>query len=362
MPSILLLADINSSHTRKWAEELVANGYRIGIFSISKPLLNWYSPYGIEVLRTSESFDTGHSFFSKLKYVSLLSELKTACKKFDPDLMHAHYATSYGLLAALSGFKPYLISVWGSDVFDFPKRSFLHKQILKYNLKRSDCVISSSKIMAEEVRKYFSGQIEVIPFGIDLSVFKRNSHHNEKLTIGIIKSMEDYYGIDDLIRAFKIVIESRADSPLKLLLIGGGTQIEKYKKLVSDLGLISHVEFRGKIAQELVPAAHNEIDIFVNPSVHESFGVSVLEASATENPVIVTNVGGLNEVVVNNSTGFIVQQGNVNELVKAISYFVDNKEQIDIFGKKGRLFVSDNYDLKKVSTKITDLYSSFLKR
>jgi glycosyltransferase involved in cell wall biosynthesis len=58
----------------------------------------------------------------------------------------------------------------------------------------------------------------------------------------------------------------------------------------------------------------------------------------------------------------LVQQGNVNELVKAISYFVDNKEQIDIFGKKGRLFVSENYDLKKVSTKITDLYSSFLKR
>jgi glycosyltransferase involved in cell wall biosynthesis len=74
-------------------------------------------------------------------------------------------------------------------------------------------------------------QIEVIPFGIDLSVFKRNSHRNEKLTIGIIKSMEDYYGIEDLIRAFKIVKESRAESPLKLLLIGGGTQIEKYKKI-----------------------------------------------------------------------------------------------------------------------------------
>ncbi len=362
MPSILLLSDINSSHTRKWAEILVGNGYRVGIFSISKPLSDWYSSYGIELLRKSESFDTGHSLFSKLKYVSLLSELKTACKKFNPDLIHAHYATSYGMLAALSGFKPYLVSVWGSDVFDFPKRSFLHQQFLKYNLKNAECVISSSKIMAEEVRKYFNGVIEVLPFGIDLSVFKRNSLRNEQLTIGIIKSMEDYYGIEDLIRAFEIVKESRADSPLKLLLIGGGTQIEKYKKLVSDLGLVSYVEFRGKIAQELVPAAHNEIDIFVNPSVHESFGVSVLEASATENTVIVTNVGGLNEVAVNNSTGLIVQQGNENELVKAICYFVDNKEQIDIFGKKGRLFVSENYDLKKVAKKITDLYSSFLKQ
>jgi hypothetical protein len=80
---------------------------------------------------TSESFDTGHSFVSKLKYVSLVSELKTACRKFDPDLMHAHYATSYGLLAALSGFKPYLISVWGSDVFDFPKAFFFASTNLK---------------------------------------------------------------------------------------------------------------------------------------------------------------------------------------------------------------------------------------
>ncbi|MBK8586423.1 MAG: glycosyltransferase family 4 protein [Bacteroidetes bacterium] len=112
---------------------------------------------------------------------------------------------------------------------------------------------------------------------------------------------------------------------------------------------------------DLVPAAHNEIDIFVNPSVHESFGVSVLEASACENPVVVTNVGGLKEVVVNNSTGMIVEQGNQNELIKAISYFVENREQIDIFGKRGRAFVSGNYDQSNVRHKIKDLYTSFLK-
>ncbi|MBL0033768.1 MAG: glycosyltransferase [Bacteroidetes bacterium] len=340
MKKVLLLADEASSHTQKWADAVKANGFDVRIFSI----------------RSSDKSD-----LQKASYIQHLSLLKKTVREYKPDLMHAHYATSYGLLAALSGFKPYLISVWGSDIFDFPKRSFFHRQILKYNLRNSKCVVSSSNVMAQEVRKYFSGPIEIIPFGIDLSVFKRVAGRNKMITVGIIKSMEDYYGIEELIRAFKSVRENNSDTELKLLLVGGGTKIEKYKQIVSGLGLNEFVEFRGKISQDLVPAAHNEIDIFVNPSVHESFGVSVLEASACQNPVVATNVGGLKEVVVNNSTGLIVEQGNQNELIKAISYFVENREQIDIFGKRGRAFVSGNYDQSNVRHKIKDLYTSFLK-
>lgn len=341
MKKILLLADEKSSHTQKWADAVKAIGYDVMIFSFTS---------------------SGKGDLQKSSYIKHLSRLKKTIRDYKPDLVHAHYATSYGLLAALSGFKPYLVSVWGSDVFDFPRKSFIHKFILKYNLSHSENVISSSKVMSEEVKKYYNGPVTVIPFGIDLSVFKRTAPRKKSITIGIVKSMEDYYGIEDLIRAFKTVREKYAGIELKLLLVGGGSQIEKYKNLVSRLDLDRFVLFKGKISQELVPQEHNEIDIFVNPSVHESFGVSVLEASATENPVIVTNVGGLTEVVVNNSTGLVVEQGNQEELVKAISYFIDNREQIDIFGKRGRSFVSENYDIKRINFKINDLYSSFLNR
>ena len=364
MKKILLIADAQSSHTQKWAEAVKALGFDVMIFSFTVPLADQYLNTNIK-LATDQNLVKNEQFnqsdLRKSSYIKHLRQLKVVIKEFKPDLVHAHYATSYGLMAALSGFRPFIISVWGSDVFDFPNRSFFHNRILRFNLKNAECIVSSSKIMADETRKYFKGKVEVIPFGIDLNKYKRTTSRGKSLTIGIIKSMEDHYGIEDLILAFKIVREKYSDIGLKLLLIGGGTKLEKYRDQVSRNGLEKFVELRGKIPQQDVPSAHNEIDIFVNPSVHESFGVSVLEASATENPVIVTNVGGLKEVVVDHYSGLIVEQGSVGELVKAISHFIENRELIDIFGKNGRQFVTERYNLKNGYDQIHNLYLSFLK-
>lgn len=363
MKRILLLADATSSHTQKWAEAVRSLGFDVMIFSFSNPDDDRYTKLGINLANDQKLIqDSGfsQSDLKKSSYLKHLSKLKKIVVDYKPDLVHAHYATSYGLMAALCGFKPYLVSVWGSDIFDFPKRSFLHKTVLKYNLSKAECVVSSSNVMAEEVKKYFNGRIVTIPFGIDLALFSRKIQRHNVITVGIIKSMEDHYGIESLIKAFRLVKDRFPEKILRLLLIGGGTKIENYRNLAMELGISDVTEFRGKIPQQLVPDAHNEIDIFVNPSVHESFGVSVLEASASGNPVIVTNVGGLKEVVVDKLTGLIVDQGNDEELAKAISYFVVNQEQIDIFGEMGRKFVSEKYDLKDVNNKIGDLYHTIL--
>ena len=363
MKKILLLADATSSHTQKWAEALRSLEFDVMIFSFSNPDDDRYSKLGIKLANDQKLIKDSQFIQSDLKkssYIRHLTKLKKTIDDYKPDLVHAHYATSYGLMAVLCGFRPYLVSVWGSDIFDFPKRSFLHKTILKYNLSKAECIVSSSNVMAEEAKKYFNGKIVIIPFGIDLSIFRRKIIRNNVITIGIIKSMEDHYGIESLIKAFKLVKDRFPEKILRLLLIGGGTKIENYRKLAMELGISDVTKFRGKISQQLVPDAHNEIDIFVNPSVHESFGVSVLEASACGNPVIVTNVGGLKEVVVDNLTGLIVDQGNDEELAKAISYFVVNQEQIDIFGEMGRKFVSEKYDLKDVNNKIGELYHTIL--
>ena len=73
------------------------------------------------------------NIINKLFYFKFVKLLKTAIKKFTPDVLHAHYATSYGLIGALSGFHPFVISAWGTDVMRFPQKNFINKFILQYN-------------------------------------------------------------------------------------------------------------------------------------------------------------------------------------------------------------------------------------
>ncbi len=70
-----------------------------------------------------------------------------------PHLLHAHYATGYGLLARLSGFRPLLTSIWGTDVYDFPAISPLHRWLLRGNLAAATAIASTSQCMARQAAR-----------------------------------------------------------------------------------------------------------------------------------------------------------------------------------------------------------------
>ena len=207
---VLLLADAHSIHTIKWAKSLCQKNIELGVFSLNKLDEDLYKEDNIEVFYFSDrNCRDRSSGFKKISYLKALPFLKKVIKKFKPDIVHAHYASSYGLLGALSGFHPYIISVWGSDVFDFPNISFLHKAILKYNLMQADTILSTSHVMAVETKKYTNKDIIVTPFGIDLDQFKpmkvASVFQDDDIVIGTVKTLEEKYGIEYLIRAFSIV-------------------------------------------------------------------------------------------------------------------------------------------------------------
>lgn len=173
---VILLSDIDSEHTEKWALGLASKGIEVGIFSMNRTSSDWFIKQpGIQVLFQSDKAISGSKFSEKAGYVFYSKKLKLAIAEFKPDLIHAHYATSYGLLGALSGFHPFILSVWGADVFDFPRKNFLTRSLFKFNLGKADKVLSTSYVMRKEILKYFSGEVEVTPFGVDLSRFYKNA-------------------------------------------------------------------------------------------------------------------------------------------------------------------------------------------
>lgn len=366
MYRILLLSDVNSSHTQKWVLALAERGIEVGIFSLNPLFTKIFN--GKKNITIFTGKDLRKGFFNrallfKSAYLGSLPLLKKAIKEFNPDIVHAHYASSYGLLGRLAHFNPFIISVWGSDVFDFPAKNMLSKQILKKNLAAADYILSTSHVMAEETKQYTTRYIEVIPFGINLDAFKPGAgervFEEGTLVIGTVKTLEEIYNIDVLIRAFANVYKDFKN--IRLLIVGEGSQHNKLEHLVKTLGIENIVKFTGYIPADRVAGYHNAIDIFVNAARHESFGVSVIEASACGKPVIVSKVGGLTEVVEDKVSGIMVTAGDAEQLSGAIKMLVANKQMRTELGLNGRKRVEKLYNWKDNVEQMITVYDNIIK-
>ena len=346
---ILILADPASIHTIRWANSLNDFGNEIIICGFIREIpKNYNKNILIESVTTSSIFNVRKDgSLAKIVYLKILPKIKKILNTFHPDILHSHYASSYGLIGALSNFHPFIISVWGSDVFNFPNRSLIHRKIFKYNLSKSDKILSTSNFMAKEIEKYSQKQVEVTPFGVDLNKFKpsvtRSLFKDGDIVIGTIKSLEDKYGVDILIRCFKNVKDKYPGLSLKLLIVGTGSKENKLKELVESLGINNDTIFTGFIDHKEIHEYHNMLDISLFLS-NESFGVSVIEASACEKPVIVSNIGGLPEVVEDNVTGIVVEPKNIEQITQAIEKLIFNRELRIWLGKNGRERVEKLYN------------------
>lgn len=287
-------------------------------------------------------------------YVNVL-EAKRLIKTIQPDLLHAHYASGYGTLARLINFTPTLLSVWGTDVYIFPYESRKKEKHLKKNLEAADYITSTSFDMKKQTEKFTSKQIEVIPFGIDTEHFKPQTRKDdETIVIGTVKKLEHVYGIDILIRVTALLIDelrkqgrTELADRIRLKIVGQGPQLDEMVALTKRLNIEAITEFTGFVPNEEVPHYLNELDIFTAFSRSESFGVAVLEASACEVPVVVSDVGGLPEVVKDQETGYCLPLDHTDEIVEKLASLVIHHEQRTNMGKQGRAFVKQHYTWKK---------------
>jgi len=360
---VLLLSDINSSHTQKWVRGLRSRGYDLFLFSlnpIDPSLLDFYS--SVDFWAPVNKFsDPRASGISKSRYLFSLRALRKYVKKVSPHLVHAHYATSYGLLGALTASSPFIVSTWGSDILDFPLRSSFNRRVLKFILAKSDAVTAASQYLRHQTMLYTTKPVEVIPFGIEgtfadsppaISPFRKG-----EIIVGVVKTMSETYGVDIAIRAFHKIVSEHADLPVKLLVVGGGPKLDVYRNLASELGIARQVHFTGAVPYSEVAKYHGLIDIFVNLSRYESFGVSVLESFMYGNPAIVSDVGGLPELVTDGENGFVVPSEDADSAASAMLKLITGVELRSQMGNKAKQEVMKYYLFENNLDKMGDLYT-----
>ncbi len=127
--------------------------------------------------------------------------------------------------------------------------------------------------------------------------------------------------------------------------------------MTNDLGLRDRVTFAGEVTHEDVPAMLRRLDIFAMPSTWEGFGVSALEASAMELPVVASDIHGIPDVVLDGTSGLLVPPADARALADAIARLAGDAALRRTMGAAGRAYVERDYRWQDNAALMERLYA-----
>ncbi len=351
---VLLVGAASSVHLLRWAQALAGRGHEVHVATQHAPLAGYGA--GVVVHRLPHLGGAG--------YLLNRCALRRLVDRIGPDVVNAHYASGYGTLAVRPAGAPLVLNVWGSDVYEFPDATPLHRWLLRRNLRRADAVVSTSEVMARRTAQVCPGlsPITVVPFGVNTQRFSARPVSKDALVVGTVKALAPKYGIDILLRAFAGLSAGRTEA-VRLRIVGDGPQRSELEQLADDLGIKARVDFVGAVPHHQVPQELNRLDVYVALSrTHsESFGVAVIEASACGLPVVVSEAGGLPEVVERDCSGFIVPMEDSRAAAERIAELLADDALRARMGAAGRERVVKRYSWDDCVDRLLEVYGNALR-
>ncbi len=287
-----------------------------------------------------------YPLFQHQPYESALASKIVDVARFEKlDILHVHYAIPHASSALIarsilkeSGYHlPFVTTLHGTDITLVGKDPG-YKPVVEYSINHSDGITSVSQSLKDDTYTNFkiTRDIEVIPNFIDFSRFKKTDKdhfkkaiapHGEKILIHI-SNFRKVKRVEDVVKMFDRVLQQ---VPAKLLLVGDGPERMSTEILCRNLGICEHVRFLGK--QDAVEDLLAIADLFVLPSETESFGLAALEAMACEVPVISSNAGGLGEINMQGTTGFMSTVGDYEDMANRATFILSDETRLKEFKK-----------------------------
>jgi len=223
--------------------------------------------------------------------------------------------------------------------------------------------IAVSKPAMEYVSKYFAGDYNIIPNGIDIERFSPDvspfdEFHDGKVNILFVGRLEKRKGLNYLLKAYKRVKQEIPES--RLIVVGPGTRLRrKYEKQVKH-DRLKDVVFVGYASQDDLPRYYKTADIFCAPATGwESFGIVLLEAMAVGTPVVASNIEGYASVVTHRVEGLLVPPKDEEMLAQALISLISDESLRRQIGNNG-ILKAQEYSWERVAQWILDYYVKVL--
>lgn len=299
--------------------------------------------------------------------ILFLKDMVKIFTKFKPNIIHSVYVIESIIMGIVGKIfrTPCIFHSRGMDFNYTPFISFKRNILARIAGKLSNIIITVSKSMKNDGIKLNISQKKMITIydGVDLTdliPIKKEYYHPyrcfEILHIGRFSPEKCH---DLIINTCKELKEKNVNYHLTLL--GVGPLYEKIQYLVKELGLDNYISFIGWVNHNKIQDYMNKADIFILPSITEGLPISVLEAMSMNLPVILTNVGGMPELMQKNG-GILIKKKSKAQLYNAIMFYVNNPKQLEIGSKINKDFILNNFNWNKHAKELYNVYLKLNKK
>lgn len=282
-------------------------------------------------------------------------------REFDPDVIHAHWATfpstvAWVLAKVLD--KPFGFTCHAHDIF-------VNDHLLQEKIESAAVAVTISKFnvnyIAEHTTPVARQKLNVVHCGVDLSTIDYRPGNREPGLIMAVGRLDPIKGFDVLIDALGIL--AKQGRKIRCRIIGEGPLGEPMKAAIAKHGITDQVEMTGALPQTEVRKSLYAASIFALPSQVTATGdrdgipVSLMEAMAAGTPVVSTKVSGIPELVDDGREGLLVPEKDPAALAAALARLLDDPALGEKMAVEARQKVEREFDASREARKMLDLFA-----
>jgi len=356
---------------KEQAEQYIKLGNRVGVIAIIpvsiKDIFKKGKVFSFSTLEETSKvcYQFSYPNFPGLNFLACfisrwlgLYLFKRYFKKFgQPDIIHVHRYEA-GLLACCIKKKyeiPFFITEHSSK-FLCEELNFIEKSIAKKVFLESDTRMVVSSHLRNVLEEKFKVEFLIVPNGVDCEFFYPKTENKEKNQGYIIFSAGNLTKNKNhslLVHAFSRF--NKINSNSELIIAGEGPEKDTIQKLIFDLNLTNKVTLTGRLNRETMRMYYSKMDLFVLPSIKETFGVVIIEALSSGKPVVSTKCGGPEDIISEDFLGILCDL-TIDSMHAAIETSYSNKDMYD--PRKIHTFILNNFDQKQISKYLIELYKN----
>ena len=331
--------------------------------------------YGVKAILLPE-MKRKPNFFSDRK---ALKRIKEIISEFEPDIVHTHAskAGALGRKAALDMKVPVVIHTFHGHVFHsyFGKiKTELFKFIERKLADKSTGIIAISDLQKQELvnthKVAKESKVNVIPLGFDLGKFNINlvekrkiirekyNLEDDQIAIGIIGRLAPIKN-HNLFLEIVDIVHQQTNKKLVFFIVGDGELKDEISEKASKLRQ-QGADIRMTSWIKDITVFNAGLDIICLTSNNEGTPVSIIEAQASQVPVISTNVGGVGNVMLDNETGFVVPKNNARIFADKLLVLIENEALRKDMGEKGWTFVKERFHFERLVKDMEHYYKRLL--
>ena len=364
---ILYLTGGGHVHDYRFLYKLVEYGHRVSYVC----LLPGREDVGVEGLEHYFIGTGGRAFTPAGRWLSRLAafwRFRRLVRRLRPDVVHAGWLPSSGLMAAASGYRPLLVTPWGSDILRDPARDRWSRSVARFVLGRADAVFANSQAMTDAVLRVRPGARlarPIVPWGIDLRLFypagdgerarfRSELGLGERPTIIVTRAHAWVYGLPDFLHALERVAAAMPD--VLALLISGGPDTDALRRQTANAGLDGNVRFVGYVPNAAMRSYFTAADVYATTSYSDTSSLSLLEAMACGLPAVATDAPSNDEWVEHCVGGYVVPRRDIDAIAGALLALLRDGDGRRAMGDHNRRVAVERADWDKNYEVVEGIY------